>query len=184
MGTLRDRSKHAPRRLAAAVAAVLAGSTVALALPTPSPAAAAPPPISFATPTISGIEIPPFAPPEGSFRQITVTAAPGPTTREVGAVPTVRFAVPHLLGYHYLYNYRYLVVDWRNLRTGKTGSERLRYVHTSPDASLWPMRLPTSAVAKTGAGPIVATVRILRVQYQAPPDQVQVIPGLNVLVLD
>lgn len=158
---------------ALALAGALAAGPVA-------PAQAAP--FSVGTPVVSSIDIPPFSPPEGSFHPITVTAAPSP--HKAGTPATVRFAVPQLARYHYLYSYRYLAVDWRNLRTGKTGTVFLRYARTEPYATGYPMSLPTSALATTGTGPIAATVRILREQYQRPPDQVQIIPGLNVVVVD
>ncbi|WP_055477254.1 hypothetical protein [Gordonia sp. HS-NH1] len=43
--------------------------------------------------------------------------------------------------------------------------------------------LPTSAAARTGAGPVVTTVTVLREQYEGPPRPITIVPGLNALLV-
>jgi len=43
--------------------------------------------------------------------------------------------------------------------------------------------LPTSATADTGSGPVVATVTVLRDQWEAPPTVISVIPGVSAILV-
>ena len=167
------------KTLSAKLAITAAALTTAGALAaTAAPAAAAP---AFSTPAVNGIEIPPIAHPGHSFNPITVTAAPGPRPAQVGAPAVTTFRVPHLAKRESHHEMRYLVVDWRNLNTGKAGFVKLRYwqKRSTPneiaDNGLW--RIPTSAAAATGSGPVVATVRIRQKTWNAPARDVQWIPG-------
>lgn len=165
-------------RLRPRLAAIALGTVAALCLGA-APASAAP---TFSTPAVTGIELPPVAPPGASFTPVTVTAAPGVRPLMIGAPATTEFRVAPLAP-HTSYNAaRYLIVDWRNLQTGKTGAERLRYWHRpaqrpDPQADNGFWRLPTSATAATGAGPVVATVRIVWKTWNDAPRDIQLIPG-------
>lgn len=159
----------------AVVAAVLAvGPAVA------APAAAAPIPentLTFAVPAIGGLEAGPASVPSGSFAPVLVTASPGPDG-------SVTFAVPDPAPYYYQYHYRYLVVDWHNLQTGASGQVNLRHWHTMNKLEdRYAENLPTSATVATGSGPVVATVTVLREQWEAPPTVISVIPGLSAILV-
>lgn len=151
-------------------------------------ASAAPQPVALDDialnfPAIGGLEIGPGGVPGGSFQPVTVTAAPAPhIARHPAPAPAVQFTVPNPAPYHYQYPYRYLSVSWRNLATGKVGEVQLRHWRL-PDYQIdgYTSTLPTTAIAPTGAGPIVATVTVLRTQWQAAPLPINVIPGLNIV---
>lgn len=158
------------------IAAIAAATALALA---PAfggaPATAAPPAqsnvLTFTLPAIGGVEQGAGAVPGGSFAPIVVTAQPAPRTMQYPPPPAaVTFSVRDLAGYHAQYEHRYLLVSWRNLATGRVGVERLRHWDTPADEQLdgYPAALPTSAVAVTGGGPVVATVSVLREQRNAP----------------
>lgn len=138
--------------------------------------------LSFHIPAIGGLEAGPAGVPGGSFQQTTVTARPGLRPMIFPPAPaTVEFTVQNVAPYYYQYAYRYLTVDWRNLRTGKTGRLDLRHWDRGPTTTGYPASLPTSGVAQTGSGPVVATVTVKRTQYQAPPTVTSIIPGLAAL---
>ncbi|GAA4682047.1 hypothetical protein [Gordonia humi] len=156
-----------------------------------APAAqAAPPPatstVTFHIPAVGGLEIGPGGVPGGSFQRTVVTARPGIRPMIHPAPPaTVEFDVRNIAPYHYQYNYRYLSVNWRNLRTGKTGHVRLRHWDLPKtlraDDPTYPATLSTSAVATTGGGPVVASVSVMRTQWKAPSTVISVIPGATAL---
>ena len=176
------------RALAPVVAALAAVSLIGALAPH---AAAAPqartlsgPLTLFSVPTVSGLEFGPGGVPGGSFRPLSVSVAPAPSTRQFPPPPpAVVFRVDRLAPFYYQYAYRYLRVDWRNLRTGATGSVELRHWRLPGDYEVpgHPASLPTSAIARTGAGPVVATLTSLREQYRAPAMPISIIPGLTVV---
>jgi len=162
---------------AAAISAVVAlGPVFAV------PAAAEPAPVpvdtlTFALPAVGGLEAGPAGVPGGSFRPVLVTASPE-------SAGSVRFSVPDPAPYYYQYHYRHLAVDWRNLQTGATGRVALRHWQTmNPVEDRYAENLPTSATADTGSGPVVATVTVLRDQWEAPPTVISVIPGVSAILV-
>ncbi|WP_280457913.1 hypothetical protein [Nocardia carnea] len=145
----------------------------------------APSGIALNFPAIGGVEIGPGGVPGGSLQPVTVVAAPAAhIAQHPPAPPAVQFTVPDPAAYHYQYPYRYLSVSWRNLETGKVGEVQLRH-WCLPDYPIdgYPSTLPTTAIAHTGAGPIVATVTVLRTQWEAAPLPISVIPGLNIVAV-
>jgi hypothetical protein len=187
LSTPQDLSK--PRdlsisRVCTAVATFLTAGAVAAV---PSVAAAAPAAtvssgLSFHLPATGGLEIPPADVPGGSFRQITVTASQSPRTLQFPPPPAaVTFTVRNVAPHYPLYEYRYLRVGWRNLASGKTGTVDLRHWRTRPSSTGYPASLQTEASVTTGGGPVVATISVLREQYQSPPTVISVIPGVIAL---
>lgn len=168
---------------AALVVALAPAATASAEPPAPTPAAVGQ--LSFSIPAIGGIEAGPASVPGGSFAPVEVLADPAPRTLQYPPPPgATQFRVAHPAAYHYQYAYRYVLVSWRNLETGKTGDVRLRHWQL-PDheVSGYPASLPTIAVAPTGSGPVVATVTVLREQWQAPPQAINVIPGVDALIV-
>ncbi|MEJ9078311.1 hypothetical protein WKY82_07810 [Gordonia malaquae] len=160
---------------------LVAAAVTATAVPTADAAPAAPP-LTFQIPAIGGLEIGPGGVPGGSFQPTTVVARPAVRTMIFPPPPAgVQFSVSHLAPYHYQYSYRYLRVQWHNLRTGTRGHVDLRHWKTIAGSTGYPSTLPTTAVATTGSGPVVATVSVLREQYQAPPTVISVIPGVSAI---
>ncbi|MHC3002094.1 hypothetical protein OK17_07635 [Gordonia sp. GN26] len=163
------------------VALMLSVGGVATATAKPAVRPVAAPMLSFDIPALNGLQLPPDVA-GGTLSPVRVVATPAPRTLQYPPPPAaVEFAVPAPAKFDYPYGYRFLSVSWRNLATGKTGVVRLRhwqkpdYPTTSDFA-----RLPTSAVAPTGSGPVIATVRIM--QDRATGIQAtEVIPGVNVL---
>lgn len=141
--------------------------------------------LTFSLPAISGLEIGPGGVPGGSFQPLTVTAGLAPTTRQYPpSTPAVTFTVHDPASNleaprYYQYAYRHLLVSWRNLATGATGEVQLRhwdrpdFAYDSPSE-----KLPTSANAITGSGPVVATVTEMRTRYEALPVPINAIPGV------
>lgn len=133
---------------------------------------------------MGGLEIGPGGAPGGSFQQVVVRARPAVRTLQFPPPPAaVEFSVSTVAPWDGQLSYRYLSVSWRNLRTGKAGHVNLRHWRTLGQARTvapqgYPSSLPTSAVAPTGAGPVVATVTVLREQYRRPPTTISVIPGV------
>ncbi|MCF8571584.1 hypothetical protein L5G32_15030 [Gordonia sp. HY002] len=167
---------------AAGVAVAAAAGTITAT----APAADAAPPLtnalSFHIPAIGGLELPPPAVPGGSFQRTTVTARPGMRPMIFPPAPaTVQFTAEHIAPYHYEYPNRFVTVDWRNLRNGKTGHLDLRYWEKGPTTTGYPVSLPTSGIAPTGSGPVVATVTVKRLRYQGPPAVISLIPGVAAL---
>ncbi|MGO3325033.1 hypothetical protein [Gordonia sp. (in: high G+C Gram-positive bacteria)] len=167
---------------------LLAASFVAVAATTAvTPVAdAAPPPLtrtlSFHIPAIGGLELPPPAVPGGSFQRTTVTARPGMRPMIFPPTPaTVQFTVAHVAPYHFEYPNRFLTVNWRNLRTGKAGHLDLRYWEKGPTTTGYPVSLPTSRIAQTGSGPVVATISVRRTRYEGPAAVTSLIPGVAAL---
>ncbi len=168
---------HLARKKLLISTVVAATAAACLAAPADARPAADPPTIAF--PATGGLEIGPGGVPGGQFQQTTVTARPAMRTMIFPPPPAgVQFSVAHLATYSGQYSYRYLTVQWRNLRTGATGHVNLRHWKTIEGLSGYPSTLPTSAVATTGAGPVVATVTVLREQYHAAPTVISVIPGV------
>ncbi len=174
---------HRVRVTAAGVA--LAGATaVSIAIaPTASAAPVTPvaaPALTFNLPATGVLNIGPAAVPgSGLFPQTFVTARPA-------AGSSVTFAVPNPGPYHFQYPYRYVQVSWRNVATGASGTLDLRHwqlPNFAPHDPGYTHTLPTSATANTGAGPVVATVTVLREQYEGPPRPITIIPGLNALLV-
>lgn len=168
----------------AASVAALSFAATPLAAATPSEPVAHPvaaQELSFAIPAIGGIEAGPGGVPGGSFQQTHVIARPA-------AGSSVTFTVANPAPWHYQYAYRYLSVSWRNLTTGASGTVALRHWQRPAFApgtvpvTGYPVSLPTSAAARTGAGPVVATVTVLREQYSGTVTS-SIIPGLNALLV-
>ncbi|MGV9827223.1 MULTISPECIES: hypothetical protein [unclassified Gordonia (in: high G+C Gram-positive bacteria)] len=164
---------------------LLAGGSLVAGTPS---ATAAPPSadvVTFTIPATGGVEVGPASVPGGSFRPVTVVARPAPRTLQYPPPPSaVEFTVPRPAPYHYQYSYRYLSVSWLNLQTGKRGTVQLRHWQLPGFAVAgYPASLPTSAVAQTGAGAIVATVTVLREEWKAPPRTISVIPGLTAIAV-
>ncbi|MBT2263902.1 hypothetical protein [Rhodococcus erythropolis] len=172
-------------RVGASVAAAVAVLSIAAV---PATASAAPPGVDGATgsvadglsssvPAVGGLEVGPGGVPGGSFQPVTVTTRPVPGgSVHVEVVDPAPWSVQ--------FAYRYLSVAWRNLESGKTGTVELR--HWQPPSfgiDGYPMSLPTSATVLTGPGPVVATVTVLREQYEAPALPISVIPGLAVVLV-
>lgn len=162
---------------ATAVAVGLAPTATASASSTEAQGVAAPA-LTFSLPAIGGLEIGPGGVPGGSFHRIMATARPGPVEGQVTFAvqdPASNVGGPN----YYQYSYRHLLVSWRNLATGATGAVQLRhwdrpgYEYDSPSE-----KLPTSANAITGSGPVVATVSEMRTPYQSPPVVINPIPGV------
>ncbi len=174
-------------RILTATAGLLAAlSLVAIpsasAAPTTPPAArSAAPELSFAIPAIGGIEAGPGGVPGGSFRQTLVIARPA-------AGSAVTFTVTDPAPWFHQYAYRYLSVSWRNVATGAAGTVALRHWQRPAFApgtvpvTGYPVTLETSATAHTGAGPVVATVTVLREQYRGRTPS-SIIPGLAALLV-
>ncbi|NLE79927.1 MAG: hypothetical protein GX610_10175 [Rhodococcus sp.] len=166
----------------AVVAAPAATATASLpAAPQPAAANA----LAFSLPAISGLEIGPGGVPGGSFQPLTVTAGLAPTTKQYPPpTPAVTFTVQDPASNleaprYYQYAYRHLLVSWRNLATGATGEVPLRHWNRPDFAYDSPSeRLPTSANAITGSGPVVATVTEMRTRYEASPVPINAIPGI------
>lgn len=165
-----------------AVGVLAVGVTAATA--TASAAPVAPDNVAtFTLPATGGIEVGPGGVPGGSFRPVTVLARPGIRTLQYPPPPAaVTFTVTNPAPYHYQYSYRYVAVSWRNLTNGKSGTVALRHWQ-KPRFSVdgYPASLSTAANVTTGAGTVVATVSVLREQYQAPPSVISVIPGLTAI---
>ncbi|MCF8608878.1 hypothetical protein L5G28_01690 [Gordonia sp. HY285] len=170
------------RTLIAATAVALAASTAIAPVADAAPVRPSTDSLSFHIPAVGGLEVGPAGVPGGSFQTTTVTARPGIRPMIFPPAPaTVQFTVTDVAPYYFQYAYRYLAVNWRNLRTGKTGHLDLRHWEKGPTTTGYPASLPTSAVAQTGGGPVVATVSVMRTQYQAPPIAISVIPGIAAL---
>lgn len=161
---------------ATAVAVGLAPTATASASSTEAQDVAAPA-LTFSLPAIGGLEIGPGGVPGGSFHRIMVTARPGPVEGQVTFAvqdPASNVGGPN----YYQYFYRHLRVSWRNLATGATGEVAIRHWDRPDYESDSPSyRLPTSADAATGSGPVVATVSEMRTRYQSPPVAINPIPG-------
>ena len=153
----------------------LASAAPPLAAPVATQAAAAPE-LAFSVPAIGTIEIGPGGVPGGSFQQTLVTARPDTAS-------SVTFTVTNPASWYYQYAYRYVSVSWRNLATGAAGTVALRHWNR-PDFTVsgYPATLPTATTAHTGAGPVIATVTVLREQYDSTVTS-SIIPGLNTLLL-
>ncbi|MFW0789663.1 hypothetical protein [Gordonia sp. CPCC 205333] len=176
------------RRLAATGAIALAAATapaVASAAPTPAPiSVASSNVIVFQIPAIGGIEWGPGQ----HLRPISIAAQRAPTTLQYPAPPrAVEFSVARLAPYYYQNAVRYLSISWRNINTGKTGRVNLREWRIpahKPDTvwtTTYPMTLPTSAIAQTGAGIVVASVSLIRDDYNHKQITTTLIPGLTTL---
>ena len=137
--------------------------------------------LSFAIPAIGGVEAGPGGVPGGSFQQTRVVARPAPES-------SVVFCVTDPAPWFYQYAYRYVSVSWRNLAAGTSGAVALRhwqrpsFMPGTVPVTGYPVTLPTSATARTGAGPVVATVTVLREQYSGTATS-SIIPGLNALLV-
>ncbi|MEV5649685.1 hypothetical protein AB0L57_15665 [Nocardia sp. NPDC052254] len=155
---------------------------VALAAPLSLGAAAtvsAQPATVFPVPVVTGPEIGPGGVPGGLFQTTSVTATPGDRPG------TVIFSVATPAPYNTQYNYRWLTVQWRNLRTGATGAADLRHwvdTGNTVDKS-YAATLPLQVTADTGSGPVVATVAHEREQYNAPPQSTAVVPGFGAIMV-
>ncbi|MFW0786446.1 hypothetical protein AAFP35_18265 [Gordonia sp. CPCC 206044] len=167
------------------VALTLGVPAVAAATPTTPRPSATTQVLHLHIPAIGGIEAGPGGVPGGSFQPVTVIAQPGIRTLQYPPPPpTVSFTVADPAPYHAQYSYRYLQISWRNLQNGKTGAAQLRHWDKpAHPVDGYPASLPTSAIAQTGAGPVVATVTVLREQYQRPPTTISVIPGLSAIAV-
>ncbi len=69
--------------------------------------------------------------------------------------------------------------SWR--RAG--GGLRLRHWQKTQTSDGYASTLPTSAVAETGSGAVVATVRVMRDNLERRPQVIDAIPGLNALTV-
>ncbi len=172
-----------PARILAVAAASAATLVIvappASAAPAPAPVAtqlAITPELSFSIPAIGNIEVGPGGVPGGSFQPTLVTAHPDTGT-------SVAFTVTNPAPWYYQYAYRYVSVSWHNLSTGGTGTVALRHWDL-PDFTVsgYPATLPTSITAHTGAGPVIATVTVLREQYDSTVTS-SIISGLNALLV-
>ncbi|MET4166589.1 MULTISPECIES: hypothetical protein [Gordonia] len=176
----RIRATVAGIALVGAAAVSIAIAPTASATPDPATPVAAPE-LTFALPAISGPNVGPGYVGGGLFRQTLVTARPA-------AGSSVSFAVANLAHYNTFYAYQYVQVAWRNLTTGATGTVNLRHWQRPNFApgtiplTGYPSTLPTTASAPTGAGPVVATVTVLREQYSGTVAN-NIIPGLNALLV-
>ena len=139
--------KYLPRR----IAGLTAGVTLAVGAVVANPAPASAAPVSVTIPLVA-IHNPIFTPPEGIFEPFTVSARP----QQQRTVFTIIDPVPD----HPLWAFKYVVVHWRNLGTGKAGTTLLRISQRSGSADGFPTNLPLSATAETGSGPIFATVEL------------------------
>ena len=164
---------------AASVATLVFTAHLASAAPAPASVATPPtiaPELAFSIPAIGTIEVGPGGVPGGSFQQTLVTAHPD-------AESSVTFTATNPAPWYYQYTYRYVTVSWRNLSTGATGTVALRHWDL-PDFTVsgYPATLPTSTTAHTGVGPVIATVTVLREQYDSTVTSI-IIPGLNALLV-
>ncbi|NDK88811.1 hypothetical protein GYA93_04345 [Gordonia desulfuricans] len=118
-----------------------------------------------------------------SWTPVTVTARPAPRTLQYPPPPAaVDFSVSPLQRYDPRAADDHLLVSWRNLRSGKTGTLvlRPRQLPEFPTPRNTSHRLPTSAVAPTGSGPVVATVTVIRGSGKATRT-VSVTPGATAI---
>ncbi len=141
--------------------------------------AGAQPATVFPVPVVTGPEIGPGGVPGGLFQTISMTATPGDRPG------TLTFAVVAPAPYNTQYNYRWLTVQWRNLRTGATGAVDLRHWIDAGDTveKSYAAALPLQATVETGSGPVVATIAHEREQYNAPPQSTAVVPGFGALMV-
>ncbi|WP_235831383.1 hypothetical protein [Gordonia zhaorongruii] len=178
---------------------VLAAALAAAMVPAvaPSVARAAPirtlPVLDFHIPSIGGIEAGPGGVAGGSFQQTHVTAWPSLRTMQLPAPPAaVTFRVENVKPWDLQYGYRFVSVAWRNLRNGRSGTVDLRHWKRPmykpgtighDEAAQFPETLPTSRSVVTGGGPVVATVSVMRTQWQRPPMRINLVPGAAALLV-
>ncbi|NMO03836.1 hypothetical protein HH308_21715 [Gordonia sp. TBRC 11910] len=169
--------------ITAAVAAGVALPAVAQAAPNLKPLADNT--IVFQIPAIGGLEVGPGGVPGGSFQPVSIAAEPAVTTLQYPPPPpAIVFSAVNPAPYYSQYAYRWLSISWHNITTGKTGVVSIRHWRKPAyKVDGYPASLPTSAIAQTGAGTVVATVSVLRDQYQAPPTTISVISGISALVV-
>ncbi|GAB20193.1 hypothetical protein GOEFS_106_00900 [Gordonia effusa NBRC 100432] len=174
-------------RLLAATGAIAVATAIAPAVATAAPAPAPIPVASanvvvFQIPAIGGIEWGPGQ----HLRPISINARRAPTTLQYPAPPrAVEFSVARIVPYYYQNAVRYLSISWRNVNTGKTGRVNLRewpipkFKYDKLDS--YPATLPTSAIAQTGAGIVVASVSLIRDDYNHQQITTTLIPGFTTL---
>ncbi|WP_279102958.1 hypothetical protein [Gordonia paraffinivorans] len=165
----------------AALALTVGGVAAAGARPAPRPAAL--PVIAFDLPVRNGLEIPPDVA-GGTLSPVRVVGKPAMRTLQYPPPPGgVEFAVANPAPHKYQYESRFLSIAWRNVATGRSGVLRLRHWQKTQTSDGYASTLPTSAVAETGSGAVVATVRVMRDNLERPPQVIDAIPGLNALTV-
>lgn len=170
------------RRISTLVVAVLVTAIAALSLPLAVDAEAQAQTPRFALPVTGGLEGGPTGVPGGDFAQLTVVASLAPRTLQHPAPPPgVTFRVVGLKKYHHQYLHRYLRVSWRNLANGKSGVVQLRHWRLPGHGTTAPGfagGLAPYANARTGSGPVVATVEVVRKAYDNPSSVISTVPGV------
>lgn len=159
--------------------AIVVALAAPLALGAAGATAGAQPTAVLPVPVVTGPEIGPGGVPGGLFQTVSVTATPGDQPG------TLTFAAATPAPYNTQYNYRWLTVQWRNLRTGATGAVDLRHWIDAGNTveKSYAATLPLQVTALTGAGPVVVTVAHEREQFQAPPQSTAIVPGFGVVMV-